>query len=121
MEAMCFGAMIISSNVQGLKDCLIDITQSPETGNAFTYFNGEGNIANLKNCIKKSLFFWNELSDEKKNLLHKRIMQSSSKFDWNVDNGSLCSYAKVYSKVSQQLKTENDVKMGIKFAKKHFP
>lgn len=103
MEGFRFGSIAISSNVQGLKDTLIDFDydeRGRREGNAFTYLNDSSRATHLKNRIDHAIAFWNSINENVRSEIQTRIILGSSQYSWN---NALLEYYLSYKKALQRV------------------
>ena len=107
--AIAGGSIILSSNVGGLKDTVVQLEKKPDgaySGNGHLYSNNMFTRAsNLSSLLNDTIAWWNGISTQEKENVHSHVMKNAlSRFDWHR-GGKLASFYELYEKaIADQIK-----------------
>lgn len=103
MEALAAGGIIITSQVEGLRDFCLgwgdpsrEETVDDKNFNSFAYSNIEDRTENACDAIARAMRLYFKLPKEEKNKIIARIVESSRKFDWNTPDGPVDKIIRAY-------------------------
>lgn len=110
MESFSVGAVVVTSQVHGLKDtCFAVGDRDPDDGNAeiteenfnsFTYSNNRWTrSSDSRRAIREAMKFV-QGNQEFRNITIKRLIKTSNRFDWLSENGAIEKIEKVYEMAS---------------------
>jgi len=102
MEAMACGSIPITSNVQGLPDCVLQLNENIATGTGFIYSDdAKTRNEGIKNAIILANDIYNDLLAKSEiDRLLSRILEHSKNFDWKQSVAD--NYISLYKKISSQ-------------------
>ena len=103
MEALCSGSLVITSQVQGLKDTCRGKNQYGEDKfNAFTYSNSLNPLSTYnaaQQAIQNAFKFYKNTSETERNKIVGRLINTADQYDWIL---ALKNYDAAYGKAISQ-------------------